>query len=116
MTTHEGLVNRIQQLCELNKTKLKPLEEQLGLGNGVIKKWENSSPSCDRILKVANYFNVSVDWLLTGKEGDFYISNDKTELLNLYGHLTNYDKFEILEIIRLKIRLSNSHNFPPDKV
>lgn len=110
MTTHEGLVNRIQNLCELNKTKLKPLEEQLGLGNGAIKKWDNSSPSCERILKVANYFNVSVDWLLTGKEGDFFISDDKSELLNLYDRLPNYDKYEIIEVMKLKIRLSASHD------
>ncbi len=109
MATHEGLVSRIQHLCELNKTKFKPLEEQLGLGNGAISKWDSSSPSCDRILRIANYFNVSVDWLLTGQEGKFDISEEKSKLLNLYEHLTDYDKCEILEIIQLKIRLRELH-------
>lgn len=109
MATHEGLVSRIQHLCELNKTKFKPLEEQLGLGNGSISKWDSSSPSCDRILKIASHFNVSVDWLLTGQEGKYDISEEKLELLNLYERLTDYDKCEILEIIKLKIRLRNLH-------
>lgn len=115
MTTHEGLVSRIQHLCELNKTKLKPLEEQLGLSNGAISKWDSSSPSCDRILKVATYFNVSVDWLLTGQEGKYYTSEEKSELLNLYEHLTDYDKCEILEFIRLKIHLRDLHKVPTQK-
>lgn len=109
MITHEGLVSRIQHLCELNKTKLKPLEKQLGLSNGSISKWDNSPPSCDRILKVATYFNVSVDWLLTGQEGKYTISDEKAELLDLYEHLTDYDKCEITEFIQLKIRLRSLH-------
>lgn len=106
---HEGLLNRIKYLCEINNTKLRPLEEELGLGNGTISQWANSSPSCDNILKIATYFNVSVDWLLTGREGKFDISEEKVKLLNSFEHLTEYDKCEILEIIQLKIRLRDLH-------
>lgn len=52
------------------------LERTLGFGNGLIGKWENSSPSISRLKLVADYFCVPVDALLEDdvgakiKEGD----------------------------------------------
>ena len=40
------------------------LEKTLGFGNGTIKKWGESSPSVDKLKKVADYFGVSVDYFL----------------------------------------------------
>jgi transcriptional regulator with XRE-family HTH domain len=42
------------------------LEKELNLGNGAIYKWDKSSPSIDKLQKVAEYFNVSTDYLLYG--------------------------------------------------
>lgn len=44
------------------------LEKALGFGNGTIYKWETSSPTVDKIIKVADYLNVSVDYLLGRSE------------------------------------------------
>ena len=60
------IVERIKDLCEKNNTKIKPLETMLGLANGSIRQWNDKSPSCDRIAKVADYFGVSIEYLLTG--------------------------------------------------
>lgn len=99
-----GVVERIQELCLQKNIKIRPLEEQLGIANGSIKKWNVSSPSCDRILKVANFFNVSVDWLLTGEQKAFVITASEMELLQLYNDLSDDDKDEIIEIVELKLR------------
>ncbi len=44
------------------------LETELGIGRGIIKRWEKSSPNMDNIQKVADYFHVSVDYLLGREE------------------------------------------------
>ena len=102
------LVERIEYLCAKNGIKIKPLEETLGIANGSIKKWNNSSPSCERILKIAQYFNVSVDWLLTGKstEDDIHtvFSKEECELIDKFRKLSNPEKQELLEILELKLR------------
>ena len=59
------------------------LEKELGVGYSSIQKWKNThSPSAEKISKVANYFNVSLDYLLgrtdirilsTGVIGDDFI-------------------------------------------
>lgn len=40
------------------------LERQLELSNGSISKWAKSKPSPEALTKVANFFNVSADYLL----------------------------------------------------
>ena len=59
------LYQRIKTLCEKRGISISKLESELGFGNSSIKKWERvSSPSIDKIIKVASYFDVSVDYLL----------------------------------------------------
>ena len=56
------------------------LEENLGFGKGYISKLGNSTPNATKIKKIADYFNVSVDYLMTGNESDTekYYLNDET--------------------------------------
>lgn len=58
------LLDRILELCSKNNIKIAKLEKETGLANGSVKKWKDVYPSADRLQKVANYFNVSVDYLL----------------------------------------------------
>lgn len=56
---------RIKSLCVKKGITIAKLEADLGFGNSSIKKWEkSSSPSIDKIVKVASYFDVSTDYLL----------------------------------------------------
>lgn len=62
---------RIKLLCAKNGISIAKLEFDLGFGNSSIKKWEKvSSPSADKIVKVASYFNVSTDYILGLSEID----------------------------------------------
>ena len=44
------------------------LEKQLGFSNGSFSKWKKSIPTHDRLQKLASFFHVSVDYLVTGEE------------------------------------------------
>ena len=57
----------IQELCAEKGTNPSRLEIELGLGKGTIHKWAKSYPNTEKLLKVAEYFNVSIDYLL-GKQ------------------------------------------------
>lgn len=61
------LYERIKSICDERKISIYRIEKECGLGNGSIMKWENSSPKIDNIIKLANYFDVSIDYLL-GRE------------------------------------------------
>jgi len=73
------------KFCEVlkmlrNKSNMKQaqLANILNVANGTISQWENGSrePSLDMVLKVAQIFNITVDYLLTGE-------NIKTEVVEL---------------------------------
>lgn len=59
---------RIKELCKMNGISMNKLEETLGFGKGYISKLGESTPNTTKIKKIADYFCVSVDYLLTGKE------------------------------------------------
>lgn len=60
------LLDNIKLLCKEKKVSQRRLEQDLGLSNGASSKWSKSSPSTEVLQKIANYFNVSIDYL-TGK-------------------------------------------------
>lgn len=59
-----GLRDVIKDLAVKKKISVAELERTLGFGNGSISKWNKQSPSVDKLNKVADYFDVSVDSLL----------------------------------------------------
>lgn len=62
-------VNNIRAACAKKNTTIKQLEKDLGIGNGVIAKWEKAkgSPPYSRIVAIAAHLGVSVSDL-TGEE------------------------------------------------
>lgn len=64
------LLTRIKMLCLQNNTTISKLEKELEFGNGTISRWDNATPSGDRLAKVADRFNVSVDYLLGRDDAD----------------------------------------------
>lgn len=74
------LYERIEQLRKNRKISQGNLEKELGFSNGSISKWRNSAPTTERLQKIADYFGVSIDYLMTGeeKEGDKYYLNEET--------------------------------------
>lgn len=59
------IVDNIAALCVERGISIAKLEREVGIGNGIVGKWANSSPTVEKLKKVADYFGVSVDSLLT---------------------------------------------------
>lgn len=75
-----SILENIQQLCkEHNNMSVPKLEKELNFSRGAMYKWDTSSPSIDKLQKVADYFDVSVDYL-TGK------TNIRTTITTIAAH------------------------------
>lgn len=59
-----NLLEIVKKLCSEKGISQRKLESDLNLSNGATSKWNKSSPSGDVLQKVADYFDVSVDYLL----------------------------------------------------
>lgn len=58
------VLKKIEKLAKEKGITIAFLEKSMGFGNGTIRMWEKSSPSLDKIAKVADYFNVQVDYFI----------------------------------------------------
>lgn len=75
-----GLVKRIKLLCESKKVTFAEVEREIGISNGQIRRWDKVSPKSDTLKKVADYFDVSVDYLLERTdEKKYYDLTEKDE-------------------------------------
>ncbi len=63
-----SLLSRITALAKNSNISLTELERILGFGKSSLRRWDANMPSCDKIMKVSEYFNVSTDYILYGKE------------------------------------------------
>ena len=59
-------IDRIFKLLQENNMTAKELAQAVGLSGGNITDWKTgrANPSISSLKKIANYFNVSVEWLL----------------------------------------------------
>ena len=78
-----GLYEKIQELCDDRGIAITALEKELGWGRGSIGKLKKGgSTSTDRLQALAEYFQVSADFLLevpnSGQENDtgWYINKE----------------------------------------
>lgn len=60
MTTFD----RLKNLCEEQKISIVELEEKLGFGRNSLYNWKKKTPNGASLQKVADFFDVSTDYLL----------------------------------------------------
>lgn len=63
MSTYEV----IKQLCDEHGIALTALEKELGFGRGSLGKLKSGGTSAKRLQKIADYFSVSINYLMTGE-------------------------------------------------
>lgn len=98
-----GIKERIKELCKKNKISMNALEKNLGLGVGYISKIGKSTPNSTNIKKIADYFNVSVDFIMTGEDNRVEtpaFDDEHIELITLYSQLDAKQKEAVLNLIR----------------
>jgi transcriptional regulator with XRE-family HTH domain len=102
-------VLNIQSLCGKHGISVPLLEKELGFGKGSVYKWDKNSPSIDKLQKVAEYFNVSIDSLISGE-------------INLSIDLSSQSKETQLEIAKIIMTepsieevIKKLNSLPPEK-
>ena len=90
-----SLKTRIKNLANEHELGLTALEAKLGFGNGTITKWDKTTPNADKLNAVAQYFGVSMDYLLNGTDQNGLSEKDNRDIAkdlnSLKRKLTNRD-------------------------
>lgn len=72
--------DRIKELCQKRGISLSKLEEALGYSRNTIYSMKTKKPNAERISEIADYFNVSTDYLL-GRTDNPAIAGDSKEYI-----------------------------------
>ena len=60
------LYEKIKNLAREKGVSIYSLEKQLDISSASLCKWNNIEPSVAKVKKVAEYFGVSIDYLMDG--------------------------------------------------
>ena len=114
-----------EKLCSSVGRKPSQVGRELGVSSASVTQWKNGSvPSGEKLVQIADYFNVTTDYLLgrTNESdvmpGNEEISNDmpvsdpdrdKTaeEFMQIFTKLPLMDRIEIMSLARDKVKQSN---------
>lgn len=99
---------RIKDLAKKRDKSLQRVAEELNFSKNIFYKWKQSDPKGKDLEKVADYFHVTVDYLL-GRTDDPLGSGEKsadldddTVLFTYQGkQLSDEDRKKMLEIFKL---------------
>lgn len=72
--------DRVKKLAEKQKISIVELEEKLDFGRNSLYSWKKKTPNGDRLKKVADYFNVTTDYLLGRTETPQFTSRDERDV------------------------------------
>lgn len=93
-----SLVHKIRELCKQRKITVAELERQTGISNGQIRKWDSVTPGIDKLEKVADYFNVSMDFLL-GRDSPELDNRSQLIAAHIDNDVTDEEMEDIIKYI-----------------
>lgn len=94
---------RVLALCEKQGVRIGTLEKQAKMSNGTISKWTDETiPNGSTLKAIADYFNVSTDYLLGRDEyvqpavigAAAHLDTDNPEAIEEYNKLVEYLNFK----------------------
>lgn len=101
------IFQRITELCEERGTTINKVERELGLAVSTIIKWKDikRSPSVFSVKKVADYFGVSMEYLLGETDNRISLSevladDGVVSLQRAMNNLTPSDKTFFMKMLK----------------
>lgn len=93
-----GIVERVKISATEKGLTLAKIERILGFGNSTIRKWDQNSPSLDKVIATANLLEKSLSWLATG---NYENASYDLEFIRLYERLSELEKEKIKHFIEI---------------
>lgn len=95
-------------LCNQHETTPNPLGRKLGISSGILSRWKTGAmPSTEMLIKLSQYFDVSIDYLLFGDQAlenqpeDAIVVTDQNErlLIKHYRALHYVNQIKMLSAV-----------------
>lgn len=110
----ENIVERVKRLCKTKGVSVSQMQQDLGLPQGGVYKWNKHTPSFPALQKMSAYFGVSIDYILEGADEQELIIDIRFELNKLVSMLRDnpnivYENVRLSELSK-QILIDNIQN------
>lgn len=95
------LMEKLKHIAEERGTTLTGLERECGFSNNSIKRWGKSSPSIDKVIQLAQHLKISLDELLLDKRNISELSDESSNLLDLYYLLSIEERQKFIHYLEV---------------
>lgn len=82
-------VERVKKICKEKKIPIYKLEKDLEFANGYIGQLKKGSFPDERLVKIADYLDVSTNYLMTGRELNELNSRDEKDIAKDLENIMN---------------------------
>lgn len=93
-----SIVERVKNSATEKGLTLTKIERILGFGNSTIRKWDQNSPSLDKVIATANLLDKPLSWLATGNYDKIPFDS---EFMLQYDKLSDSDKTKIKNFMEI---------------
>lgn len=96
----ETFYDRLKKTCSDNHIPLNELLYKCGMSESATNNWRKGHlPNSTALIKISEYLDVSIDYLLTGKPGPELLASE-VSLLKLFRKLSITGKAHIFNVMR----------------
>jgi transcriptional regulator with XRE-family HTH domain len=91
------IFNRLIDLCENNNTTVTTLLDKFTNSRSAINAWKNGNINTELLPKIANDLNISLEFLLTGKEAQINnLSDNEQEMLDVFSKFDDREQIKLI--------------------
>lgn len=98
-----GIVEKIKDICSEKDIAVSELERKVGLANGTIRRWDNAAPNITNLTKVADYLDISIDYLMGRDQASLGIDPETLRIAREIKPLNKAQKDAIAGIVKTYI-------------
>lgn len=103
-----GLYENVKSIAKSRGYSINQLEKELGFARSYISKFQKITPSMDKVQKIADFLDVSVDRLINGEKNDntvgYYLNEETAKLAQ-----------EMFEDPDMRSLFDMKRNMPPER-
>lgn len=106
---------RIKAVAKSRGTTIKQMLEEIGLAKGTLDNFKTSMPKADNLAKIADYLDVSLDYLMDRQKIIAPIEINRDDLAEVLRELDVDELNQVLEYAQLLLLKKQSQALPIDQ-
>lgn len=87
---------KVRTMCKQHGIKVYQMEKEIGIADGSAKKWRGRFPSSETLIKLSDFFGVSIDALI-GREPTEMLLPDERKLIALFREMNEAGKAYLMQ-------------------